>query len=219
MAAPPVSLENAALLILDVQNDFLLPHGALPVVNGPAIIPTIVALRSHFPLHRVVHTQDWHPANHISFSSRYPGVPLFTTVPLPRWQQLVVPAHCVQNTTGADFHDAFKPLPSGCHVVRKGGDAEVESHSAFHDIVGGCTGLYPLLKAGGTDRVVICGVHTDVLIEKTVADALRLFPRPGAVVVVADAIAGFVPERCPAAIAAMERNGALFVRSAEILAR
>lgn len=217
MAAPPSSLEKTALLILDVQNDFLLPHGALPVVNGESIIPVITRLRAFFPPTQVYHTQDWHPADHISFSSQHPGVPLFTTIQLSQWPQLILPAHGVQNTWGAELHDAFKPLPAGAHIVRKGGDAKVESHSAFYDILGGCTGLYPLLRSAGVERLWVCGVHTDVLVAKTVRDALRHFPAPGAVTVVSDAITGFVPARFAPAIAEMQQLGAVFVPSSALL--
>ncbi len=55
-----------ALIIVDVQNDFL-PGGALAVDEGDTIIPVINKLQNHFDL--VVATQDWHPADHKSFAS------------------------------------------------------------------------------------------------------------------------------------------------------
>ena len=65
-----------ALIIVDVQNDFL-PGGALAVEEGDTIIPVINKLQNQFDL--VVATQDWHPADHKSFASRACGQKSFRT--------------------------------------------------------------------------------------------------------------------------------------------
>src|SRR5215470_10702366 len=83
-----IEQENAALILVDIQNDFC-PGGALAVAEGDQIIPVVNRLMPHFPL--VISTQDWHPANHISFKAR--GGP---------W-----PPHCVQGTPGAALHPAL----------------------------------------------------------------------------------------------------------------
>ncbi len=59
-----------ALIIVDVQNDFL-PGGALPVLGGDEIIPIINKLQEKFDF--IVATQDWHPADHGSFASNQSG--------------------------------------------------------------------------------------------------------------------------------------------------
>ncbi|KTD55964.1 nicotinamidase/pyrazinamidase [Legionella sainthelensi] len=61
---------NKTLIIIDVQNDFM-PGGSLAVLDGDAIIPSINQLLPKFDL--IVATQDWHPQNHKSFASNYPG--------------------------------------------------------------------------------------------------------------------------------------------------
>src|SRR6185312_14868632 len=96
MASPDSA--RTALLVLDMQNDFLRADGALPVVNEPDLVPAVAALRSRYgdAFQVLVHTQDWHPRDHISFTTQHPGVPILTTIHLPRWTQLVVPDHCVQ---------------------------------------------------------------------------------------------------------------------------
>lgn len=53
-----------------MQNDFM-PGGSLAVSHGDAIIPIINRLLPKFDL--IVATQDWHPQNHKSFASNYPG--------------------------------------------------------------------------------------------------------------------------------------------------
>jgi nicotinamidase/pyrazinamidase len=59
-----------ALIIVDVQNDFL-PGGALPIPQGDEVVPVINRLTEVFDL--VIATQDWHPADHVSFVSQHPG--------------------------------------------------------------------------------------------------------------------------------------------------
>lgn len=59
-----------ALIIVDIQNDFL-PGGSLAVPDGDKVIEPANRLMKKFSL--VVATQDWHPANHGSFASNNPG--------------------------------------------------------------------------------------------------------------------------------------------------
>ena len=57
-----------ALLIVDLQNDFL-PGGPLAVPEGDRIVPIVNELMPAYDL--VVATQDWHPAEHVSFYSNH----------------------------------------------------------------------------------------------------------------------------------------------------
>ena len=101
---------NAALLVIDVQNDFC-TGGALAVPGGEAIVPLINRLAAKFAT--VVLTQDWHPANHISFAANHPGRQPFETTSLPYGEQVLWPTHCVQETQGAAFHaDLASPTPA-----------------------------------------------------------------------------------------------------------
>jgi len=60
---------RSALLIIDVQNDFCPPDGSLAVGDGLTIIPIINDLRKRVHFNSIAHTQDFHPADHISFAS------------------------------------------------------------------------------------------------------------------------------------------------------
>lgn len=61
----------SALLVVDVQNDFL--EGSLALRNCPAgqdgmgVIPAINSVLDTVNFDLVVYTRDWHPSNHISF--------------------------------------------------------------------------------------------------------------------------------------------------------
>ena len=62
-----------ALLVIDLQNDFL-PGGALAVPGGDRVIDPIRGLMTLPNWRAVVLTQDWHPADHVSFASSHPGL-------------------------------------------------------------------------------------------------------------------------------------------------
>ena len=62
--------EKAALIIVDVQNDFI-PGGALAVGEGDQVVPVINALQNKFK--HVIATQDFHPADHGSFAANHSG--------------------------------------------------------------------------------------------------------------------------------------------------
>ena len=57
-----------ALLIVDVQNDFL-PGGALGVKGGDEILPVLRGYVDCFQSRNlpIFLSQDWHPINHCSF--------------------------------------------------------------------------------------------------------------------------------------------------------
>lgn len=59
-----------ALLLIDIQNDFL-PGGALSVPGGDEVVSVVNRLMHEHEL--VIATQDWHPADHLSFASQHPG--------------------------------------------------------------------------------------------------------------------------------------------------
>ncbi len=59
-----------ALIVVDVQNDFL-PGSTLGVVSGNAILPIVGNLIDHGEWDLVVMTQDWHPADHVSFAANH----------------------------------------------------------------------------------------------------------------------------------------------------
>ena len=114
-ALPNRLRDGDALLVVDVQNDFT-PGGALGVPDGDAVIPVLnewiaAAREANVPIYA---SRDWHPADHVSFESR--GGP---------W-----PAHCVQDTPGAQFHSDLD-LKEDVIVLSKGDHPDLEAYSAF----------------------------------------------------------------------------------------
>ena len=162
---------NEALIVIDVQNDFC-PGGALAVAEGDQIINRINGLMGDFAT--VVLTQDWHPATHASFAANHPGAGPFSLVTMPYGPQVLWPTHCVQGTTGAEFHPALRTDPAQL-IVRKGFRPEIDSYSAFfendHTTA---TGLEGYLRSRGVTAVTLVGLATDYCVAYSALNAARL---------------------------------------------
>ena len=164
-----------ALILVDIQNDFL-PGGALAVPKGDEVIATanklIVKKDEKFSL--ILATQDFHPANHKSFSSNNPGSKVGDIGVLGGLPQVMWPDHCVQETRGCDFATTLQ-MKRVDHVFKKGTNSDIDSYSGFFD--NGqvqSTGLGEFLKKQGIEEVVVLGLATDYCVKFTVLDALRL---------------------------------------------
>ena len=160
-----------ALIVIDVQNDFC-PGGALAVTGGDEILPAINAMMGDFGT--VVLTQDWHPANHSSFAANHPGASDYATIDMPYGPQVLWPVHCVQGTSGADFHAGLQ-TGAAQMIVRKGFRSDVDSYSAFfeNDQLTP-TGLDGYLRNRGVSAVTIVGLATDFCVAYSAFDAAKL---------------------------------------------
>ena len=166
-----LSKQKCALIVVDVQNGFT-PGGQLAVANADQIIPNINRLADFFD--HIVLTQDWHPANHISFAKNHPEKQPFETIQLDYGPQVLWPEHCVQGTCDADFHPALH-LPTAQLIIRKGYHAEIDSYSAFMEADHRTsTGLAGYLQARGIDQVFIVGIATDFCVAWSAIDACKL---------------------------------------------
>ncbi|HEU0219908.1 MAG TPA: nicotinamidase [Gallionella sp.] len=140
-----------ALLIVDMQNDFL-PGGSLAVPRGDEVVPVLNRYLRVFQNLPVYATRDWHPERHCSF----------------RAQGGIWPPHCVAGTRGAEFAAALQ-LPPSAVVISKAATAEQDAYSGFQG-----TGLDAQLCAANIRRLFIGGLATDYCVLNTVRDALGL---------------------------------------------
>jgi nicotinamidase/pyrazinamidase len=142
-----------ALLVVDVQNDFL-PGGSLAVAGGDEVIPVLNRAIAAFEAQDlpVYASRDWHPPQHCSFQAQ--GGP---------W-----PPHCVARTHGAAFAAGLR-LPHFTTVIAKATTADQDAYSAFQG-----TDLHERLHAAGIHRLFIGGLATEYCVLNTVRDALRL---------------------------------------------
>ena len=149
--------EKAALIVVDVQNDFC-PGGALPAPGGNDIIE---ALNRHLGEAReheilVYATRDWHPAVTTHFKE-YGGP----------W-----PPHCVQGSAGAQFHPHLK-LPADAIVISKGDDPARDGYSAFEGHTSAGTPLLHDLRDRHVTTLYIAGIATDYCVKTTALDAVQ----------------------------------------------
>ncbi len=161
MATPIPYDERTALVVVDVQNDFADPVGALSVREGERIIPVVndQIEQAQAAGSMIVFTQDWHPPETPHFE-RHGG----------KW-----PVHCVRETWGSELHPDLKV--DGEKILK--GVEEEDGYSGFtvqHPGTGetSSTGLQAMLRAAGVEKVVVVGLATDYCVKETALDALRL---------------------------------------------
>lgn len=141
-----------ALLLVDVQNDFL-PGGTLAVPAGDQVIGPLNAAIAQFRAQGlpVFATRDWHPPGHCSFKANGG----------------LSPPHCIAGTCGAAFPDALA-LPPDAVIVSKGTLPDGDAYSGFEG-----TRLGDMLRAARVTRLFVGGLATDYCVLNTVTDALQ----------------------------------------------
>ncbi|WP_310393495.1 bifunctional nicotinamidase/pyrazinamidase [Hymenobacter sp.] len=202
-----------ALLLIDIQNDFL-PGGRLAVPEGDAIIPLVNALQPRFDL--VVATQDWHPAGHQSFASSHAGRRPFEQIDLHGLPQVLWPDHCTQASAGAELAAALHPERIEA-IFRKGTNPEIDSYSAFFD--NGhrkSTGLADYLRGRGVTQVYVAGLAGDYCVYYSALDALAA---GFATTVIEDATRAISGEGFDLAKADLQARGAQLRPGAEVPGR
>jgi nicotinamidase/pyrazinamidase len=208
-------IARAALLVVDVQNGFISEPNELPVPGGAEVVPVINRILPEFPV--VVASQDWHPREHGSFASRYPGRKPFDRGTLGGLDQIFWPDHCVQGTRGAELHPGLDQNRIQA-MIRKGMDPEADSYSVFHDNAGrNPTGLDGYLRARAVSRICLAGLTLDYCVRWSALDARRLLPEVD-VIVITDATRPVAHDTGVEAMREMERAGVRFVTSLQVLA-
>ena len=159
-----------ALVIIDVQNDFLL-NGSLEVPNGNDVIEHINHIIENYAL--VVATKDWHPLNHVSFASNHPGNKIGDVIKVNNCDQILWPNHCVQESKGADF-PATLNIKTINKIINKGINSQIDSYSGFYD--NGkirSTGLSDYLKTNNVTSIDFVGLATEYCVKFSVLDSIK----------------------------------------------
>lgn len=146
--------DRDALLVIDVQNDFV--SGSMAVPGAERIIGPINRIAARFA--NLVIATDWHPADHVSFASAHPGACHGDAVAVPYGRQRVFHDHCVQESWGAELAPGLR-LSRAQLVLRKGYRREVDSFSCFYENDDTTpTGLGAYLRARSIERVFCTGL-------------------------------------------------------------
>ena len=160
---------TVALLVIDVQNDFC-PGGSLAVAGGDEIIDPINALLDTAAI--AVLSQDWHPLDHASFAENHAGLAPFSQIEMPYGSQMLWPNHCVQGTSGAQFHTRLNADRADA-IIRKGMNPAIDSYSTFfeNDRITP-TGLLGYLRERKVQSLLLVGLATDFCVAYSALDAV-----------------------------------------------
>jgi nicotinamidase-related amidase len=201
MAAPlDLDASTTALLVIDMQRDFCSPGGyahqagldIAPMRAAVAQVQRLLAAARGAGLH-VVHTREGHlpdlsdcPPAKLARSIAAVA-PIGSTGPLGRL--------LVRGEQGHDFVPELRPLADE-HVIDKPG------YGAFHQTL-----LGPLLSALGVQRLILCGVTTEVCVHSTLREAVD---RGFLCLTAADATAASQAELQAPALAMIGVEGGIF---------
>ena len=151
-----------ALIVVDVQNDFVDPSGNLYVAGAESVVGNInakiAAARSEGRL--IVYTQDWHPEVTPHFG-KDGGI----------W-----PVHCVGDSWGAEFYRELEVVPDA-EFLRKGTGGE-DGYSGFsvrdpETDAATDTAMENILRSHDITSVDIVGIATDYCVKETALDASK----------------------------------------------
>lgn len=142
-----------ALIIVDMQNDFVLPSGPLYVPGSLEIVGGITEeiLKFERRGELVIASACWHPYDHCSFQ-KYGG----------QW-----PAHCIQGTEGARLQTAIRNAIT--YEIYKGKSKDKEEYSAFE-----VPELHAMLSQREVEMIRICGVAKSICVAHTAEAAKKL---------------------------------------------
>ena len=136
---------TSALLLVDMQNSFLHPDGEHYYPQPEGFVENVAhllnAARSRGTL--VVHTVDRHRRGFTDFESKR------------------LPPHCLDDGFNAEYFDGFGPQGRGNEI-----EIVKRRYSAFF-----ATDLSLFLNEQSVNRIVICGLKTNVCVRATVQDA------------------------------------------------
>lgn len=166
---------HTALLVIDMEHDFVAAGAVMQTPGGLAIVPVINQLIAWARTWSVpvIFTHEMHRADHSDY-----GIELEYD-----------PVHCLEGTPGVELVAGLDTRPGDYHIVAK------RRYDCFV-----ATDLDLLLRCKRIENVVACGVTTHQCVMSTVFSARHLDYR---VLLAADACAGVSPEHHAAALLCM----------------
>ena len=202
------------VIVVDMQGDFTtLKKGSL-AVNGTdeAFVQKVENATSDLARHGFVifGTQDWHPADHVSFHINHDGKKPFELIRINGKPQVLWPPHCIQGTENARVlvnNNLFLA------IVKKGKDSRYDSYSGFQDDGGAKTEMSKILKRNGIQKVVVYGIATDYGVKATAMDARDAGFK---VIVVENLCKGVSPETTGKAIKEMKAAGITVLKKMDL---
>lgn len=182
--------DNTALLVIDMERDFVDAGAVQETPGGRALIPVI---------------------NGLSAWARGYAVPVIFTLEMHRPDRSDYgielefdPVHCLEGTDGCALVDGLEVRPGDPRITGK------RRYDAFHG-----TDLDVLLRARGIQNLICCGVTTHVCVMSTVFSARH---RDYRVLLPRDAVAAVSPDHQAAALLCMSDVFAYITTTTEVKA-
>jgi nicotinamidase-related amidase len=187
-ARPVLDPTRTAVLVIDMQRDFLEPGAPIATPGGLELVPRINRLTARARARGVpvIFTQEMHRADKSDF-----GIELEFE-----------PPHCLEGTAGPELVDTLEVTPADYRIVNK------RRYDAFLG-----TDLEALLRNLGVESLLVVGVCTDICVASTVQHARNLDLR---CYVLRDCVAGTTPERHEAALLCLGHVFGYVVSLAEV---
>jgi nicotinamidase/pyrazinamidase len=205
---------NIGVIVVDVQGDFTTWKDGSLAVGGADEAYVNKVEETTKTLDRegfvIVGTQDWHPADHVSFFTNHEGKKAFEAIQIDGRTQVLWPPHCIQGTKNARVlvdNNLFLA------VVKKGQDSRYDSYSGFKDDGGARTEMDKILKRNMVKKVVVYGLATDYCVKATAMDAADAGYR---VIVVEDLCRGVAPDTTQKALEEMKAKGILVINTVDL---
>lgn len=141
-----MDMERSAVIVIDMQYDFVGENAVIPCKCTPNLIGNIQKLlefsrANHVP---VLYTQELHRPGGIDFGRELDGDE---------------PVHCIEGTKGSEIIAELAPHPEDYVIVKR-------RYSGFFQ-----TDLQVLLTCLKVDTLIITGAATDVCVRATATDA------------------------------------------------
>jgi nicotinamidase/pyrazinamidase len=205
--------EKIGVIVVDMQGDFTTyKNGSLAVEgSGKAFVDKVEKATATLKAkgHLIFGTQDWHPADHVSFFPNHAGKQPFEVIQIEGRTQVLWPPHCVQGTENSAVlldNNLFVA------IVQKGKDKRYDSYSGFQDDGGAITELDEILTRNGVKELIVYGIATDYCVKATAIDAADAGYK---VTVVEGLSKGVAPDTTAKALDEMKAKGITLVKNLE----
>jgi nicotinamidase/pyrazinamidase len=205
---------KTGVIVVDVQGDFTTYKNGSLAVGGTdkAFVDKVQKVTEALSAkgYLIFGTQDWHPADHVSFYSNHSGKKPFEAIQIEDRTQVLWPPHCVQGTENARVlidNNLFLA------IVKKGRDKKYDSYSGFQDDGGAKTEMNRILQQKGIKELIVYGIATDYCVKATAMDAVDA----GYGVTVIEGLSkGVSPDTTAKALAEMKAKGVIIKSELDI---
>jgi len=213
-ATMPFAQQKMGVIVVDMQGDFTQWKKGSLAVDGTdkAFVDKVQKATEALAAkgYVIFGTQDWHPADHVSFCTNHAGKKAFEVIKIDGRTQVLWPPHCVQGTQNARIlvdNNLFLA------VVKKGKDRKYDSYSGFQDDGGAKTEMDQILKRNHIKELLVYGIATDYCVKATAIDAAAAGYQ---VTVIEDLCKGVATDTTAKALQEMKDKGITIVKELEL---